>query len=105
MALAKVEEAYRREKETKELVRQAFESFPLHDLQDTLDADEDGTEENRLLPAMNKIWPFLVACFRNRNPVVRDLSLPLLVSLNQHGNHHSKLITFSFCVLLLRGFY
>ncbi|KAM7526892.1 hypothetical protein LguiA_016794 [Lonicera macranthoides] len=69
VALAKVEEAYRHEKKTKELVRQAFESFSLHALQDNLDADEDGTEENRLLPAMNKIWPFLVACFRNRNPV------------------------------------
>ncbi|KAK2972025.1 hypothetical protein RJ640_005045 [Escallonia rubra] len=68
-ALAKVEEAYRHEKATQEVIRQIFELCSLHDLRDALDADEDGAEENRLLPAMNKIWPFFVACVRSRNPV------------------------------------
>jgi hypothetical protein len=47
----------------------------LYRIQDTLDAADEGTDENRLLPAMNKMWPFLVVCIRNRNPVVRGHSL------------------------------
>ncbi|KAI8007626.1 hypothetical protein LOK49_LG07G03659 [Camellia lanceoleosa] len=69
MALAKVEEAYKHERETKEAVERVFELCSFHTLKDTLDAAEDGTDENRLLPAMNKIWPFLVACIRNKNPL------------------------------------
>jgi hypothetical protein len=71
VTLAKVEEAYRHEKETKEAIEEVIRSYSLYQLQDTLDAAEEGTDENRLLPAMNKIWPFLVACVRNKNPVVR----------------------------------
>lgn len=69
VALSKVEEAYRHEKESKKVIGEVFELYSLHNLRDTLDANEDGTEENRLLPAMNKIWPFLIACVRNRNPL------------------------------------
>ncbi|XP_059666693.1 uncharacterized protein LOC132312369 [Cornus florida] len=69
LALAKLEEAYKREKETKEVLERVFELCSYHHLQDALEASETGTDENRLLPAMNKIWPFLVACFRNMNPV------------------------------------
>lgn len=67
LALAKIEEAYKLEKETKDSLDQAFDRFMLHNLQDTLDASQDEATENRVLPAMNKIWPFLVACVRNRN--------------------------------------
>lgn len=67
--LAKVEEAYRHEQETKEAIGEMLESCSLYELKDTLDASEDGNTENRLLPAMNKLWPFLVACVRNRNTV------------------------------------
>ncbi|GJT99647.1 hypothetical protein Tco_1109986 [Tanacetum coccineum] len=42
---------------------------------DTLDAENDGTDKNRLLPVMNKIRLFLIACIRNRKPLVRTLSL------------------------------
>ncbi|CAL5402515.1 unnamed protein product [Camellia sinensis] len=69
MALAKVEEAYKHERETKEAVERVLELCSFHTLKDTLDAAEDGTDENRLLPAMNKIWPFLVACIQNKNPL------------------------------------
>ncbi|KAL2475889.1 ARM repeat superfamily protein [Abeliophyllum distichum] len=69
VALAKVEEAYKHESKTKEAIEGFIHSWSLHTLQDTLDAPEDETGENRLLPAMNKIWPFLVACVRNKNPV------------------------------------
>ncbi|XP_047335958.1 uncharacterized protein LOC124939537 [Impatiens glandulifera] len=68
-ALASVEEAYRHEKETKEACETAFECCSFYNLKDTLDTSEDVNDENRLLPAMNKIWPFLVSCFRNRNPL------------------------------------
>uniref|UniRef100_A0A5B6YNE8 TELO2-interacting protein 1 n=1 Tax=Davidia involucrata TaxID=16924 RepID=A0A5B6YNE8_DAVIN len=69
VAVAKVEDAYRHEKETKEAIERVFQLCSYHHLQDTLDAAEDGNDENRLLPAMNKIWPFLVACVQNKNPV------------------------------------
>ena len=80
LALAKVEEAYKHEKETKEAIEQVFELCSYHNFKDTLDSTEDGTNENRLLPAVNKIWPFLVACVRNKNPVVCDLLLHSLFS-------------------------
>ncbi|KAI8553189.1 hypothetical protein RHMOL_Rhmol06G0324700 [Rhododendron molle] len=69
LALAKVEEAFKQERETKEAVKQVCELCSFHSLSDTLDAFDDETDENRLLPAMNKIWPFLVACIRNKNPL------------------------------------
>lgn len=76
-ALAKVEEAYKHEKETKEAVEEVIRWCSFYQIQDKLDAADEGTDENRLLPAMNKIWPFLVVCIRNRNPVVRGHSLLL----------------------------
>lgn len=70
MALAKVEAAYKYEREIKEATEEALQSLSLYELKDTSDATEEGADENRLLPAMNKIWPFLVTCIQNRNPVV-----------------------------------
>ncbi|KAL3637600.1 hypothetical protein CASFOL_018768 [Castilleja foliolosa] len=67
IVLAKVEEAYKHESETKEAIEGVIQSFSFHNLMDTLGAAEDETQENRLLPAVNKIWPFLVACFRSNN--------------------------------------
>ncbi|KAK4386809.1 hypothetical protein Sango_2551500 [Sesamum angolense] len=69
MVLAKVEEAYKHESEMKEAIEQVIHSCSFHNLLDTLGAAEDETGESRLLPAMNKIWPFLVACFRSKNLV------------------------------------
>ncbi|CAI9784039.1 unnamed protein product [Fraxinus pennsylvanica] len=69
LALAKVEEAYKHESKTKEAIGEFIRSCSFHILQDTLDAVENETVENRLLPAMNKIWPFLVSCVQNKNPV------------------------------------
>lgn len=75
MALAKVEEAYSHERDTKEAIEEVIQSRSLYQLQDTLDAADDGSDENRLLPAINKIWPFLVACVQNKNnPVVSLVS-------------------------------
>lgn len=75
LALAKVEAAYKDEREIKEAIEEALESLSYYHLKDTLDATEEGADENRLLPAMNKIWPFLVTCIQNRNPVVSNPSL------------------------------
>ncbi|KAI5332614.1 hypothetical protein L3X38_022743 [Prunus dulcis] len=69
MSLAKVEEAYRHERAAKEAIEEVIESYSLYYLQDMLDAADEGADENRLLPAMNKIWPFLVICIQNKNPV------------------------------------
>ncbi|XP_061950119.1 uncharacterized protein LOC133673379 [Populus nigra] len=92
VTLAKVEEAYRHEKETKEAIEEVIRSYSLYQLQDTLDAAEEGTDENRLLPAMNKIWPFLVACVRNKNPVAvrRCLSVISSVVLICGGDFFSR---------------
>ncbi|KAL5746593.1 hypothetical protein ACOSP7_027739 [Xanthoceras sorbifolium] len=81
--LAKVEEAYKREKETKEAIEEELQSSSLYHLQDTLDATEDGKDENRLLPAVNKIWPFLVVCVRSRNPVTVRRCLSVVSSVVQ----------------------
>lgn len=67
--LAKVEEAFKLEKETKEGIEEVASLCSFYNLKDILDAAEEGTDENVLLPAMNKIWPYLVACVRNRIPV------------------------------------
>lgn len=69
MALSKVEAAYKYEKGSKELIEQIVDLCSYHHLRDTLDVAEESADENRLLPAMNKIWPFLVICVRNKNPV------------------------------------
>ncbi|KAJ8761187.1 hypothetical protein K2173_001243 [Erythroxylum novogranatense] len=68
--LAKVEEACTYDKETKEIIGEILHLNSLHEAQDTLDACDEGTDGNRLLPAMNNIWPFLVVCVQNRDPVV-----------------------------------
>lgn len=70
-----MEEAYRHEKETKEEIEEVLRSSSMYHLQDNLDAAEDGADENRLLPAMNKLWPFLVICIRSDNPVVSNTLL------------------------------
>ncbi|CAN8233709.1 unnamed protein product [Cochlearia groenlandica] len=69
VALARVEEAYRAETETKETMEEVIEFASFYQLKAYMNATDDGADENRLLPAINKIWPFLVACIRNRNPV------------------------------------
>ncbi|KAL9226055.1 hypothetical protein vseg_001908 [Gypsophila vaccaria] len=69
MTLAKVEEAYAHEKETKEAIVEVAYLCSFYHLNDILEATDEGADENRLLPAMNKIWPFLVACIRNKIPV------------------------------------
>uniref|UniRef100_A0A1J3EZ89 TELO2-interacting protein 1-like protein n=1 Tax=Noccaea caerulescens TaxID=107243 RepID=A0A1J3EZ89_NOCCA len=69
VALAKVEEAYRAETETKETMEEVIEFASFFQLKDFMNATDDGADENRLLPAVNKIWPFFVSCIRNRNPV------------------------------------
>lgn len=45
----------------------------LDELLDNMDAAED-VDENRLLPAMNKLWPYLVICLENKISVVRFLT-------------------------------
>ncbi|KAL8136555.1 hypothetical protein V2J09_002556 [Rumex salicifolius] len=67
--LSFVEAAYKFEKQTKEAMKEVASLCSFFHLEDTLDAADEGTDENRLLPAVNKIWPFLVACARNRNPL------------------------------------
>ncbi|GMI88663.1 hypothetical protein like AT1G79190 [Hibiscus trionum] len=81
--LEKVEEAYRFEKETIEAVEEELQSRSLYQLKDNLTAADDSAVENRLLPAMNKIWPFLVVCVQQKNTVVVRRCLSVVSSVVQ----------------------
>lgn len=74
ISLAKVEEAYEHEKQTKAAIEEAMQLLLLNDLQDTIDATDE-VDENRLLPAMNKIWPYFILCLKNKISVVSYLVL------------------------------
>nr|GFA45970.1 polyprotein, putative [Tanacetum cinerariifolium] len=54
-----------------------------HDLADTLDAENDKIDKKGLLPAMNKIWLFLIACIQNRKPLVAVLEMIAEISGNK----------------------
>ncbi|WJX17050.1 hypothetical protein P8452_07005 [Trifolium repens] len=108
LAIAKVQSAYKHEREIKEAIVEALESLSLYQLKDTLDATEEEADENRLLPAMNKIWPFLVTCIQNRNPVAVRRCLNVISNVVQicggdfftrrfhtDGTHFWKLLTTS----------
>ncbi|KAH9677086.1 ARM repeat superfamily protein [Citrus sinensis] len=83
VTIAKVEEAYRHEKETKEEIEEVLRSSSMYHLQDNLDAADDGADENRLLPAMNKLWPFLVICIQSNNPVAVRRCLSVISNVVQ----------------------
>ncbi|XP_029124724.1 uncharacterized protein LOC109818627 isoform X2 [Cajanus cajan] len=108
LALAKVESAYKHEREIKEATEEVLQSLSLYQLKDTLDVNEEGADENRLLPAMNKIWPFLVTCIQNRNPVAIRRCLNVISNVvpvcggdfftrrfHTDGTHFWKLLTTS----------
>ncbi|KAM0934113.1 hypothetical protein DsansV1_C32g0220571 [Dioscorea sansibarensis] len=64
-SLAKVEEAYKHEKETKVAIEKVIQLYASNGQEDTMGVDDDA-DENRLLPAMNKIWPYLILCIKNK---------------------------------------
>ena len=68
ISIAKVEEAYKCENRSKGVIEEAIQFLSFDELDDT-DASED-VDENRLLPAMNKLWPYLIICLRNKVSVV-----------------------------------
>ncbi|KAL6642631.1 hypothetical protein ACP70R_020812 [Stipagrostis hirtigluma subsp. patula] len=72
VSIAKVEEAYKCENRSKAVIEEAIQFLSFDEFLDATDATED-VDENRLLPAMNKLWPYLVICLRNKIsvPVVR----------------------------------
>ncbi|XP_066323908.1 uncharacterized protein, partial [Miscanthus floridulus] len=65
ISIAKVEEAYKCECQSKGVIEEAIQFLSFDELLDGTDATED-VDENRLLPAMNKLWPYLVICLRNK---------------------------------------
>lgn len=60
---------------------------------------DDSTSENRLLPAVNKVWPFLVFCVQQRNTVVNNIH-----SFYSAKSPRSSIIT-NFKLILLLVFY
>ncbi|KAG8092661.1 hypothetical protein GUJ93_ZPchr0012g21605 [Zizania palustris] len=65
ISIAKVEEAYKCESQCKTVIKEAIQLLSLDEFHDDLDATED-VDENRLLPALNKLWPYLVICLKNK---------------------------------------
>ncbi|XP_065009722.1 uncharacterized protein LOC135639758 isoform X2 [Musa acuminata AAA Group] len=70
VSLAKVEEAYKHEKQTKAAIWEAVQLLSLNDLKDGMEAADEEADENRVLPAMNIIWPYLILCLKNKVSVV-----------------------------------
>jgi len=68
ISIAEVEEAYKCENRSKGVIEEAIQFLSFDELDGT-DATED-VDENRLLPAMNKLWPYLIICLRNKVSVV-----------------------------------
>lgn len=66
--MAKVEEAYRHELASRDAITHAIQSC--HDLEDNADTTDGDADENRLLPAVNKIWPHMVQCVKGKNFLV-----------------------------------
>ncbi|CAL4932443.1 unnamed protein product [Urochloa decumbens] len=86
ISIAKVEEAYKCENRSKGVIEETIQILSFDELLDGTDASED-VDENRLLPAMNKLWPYLVICLRNKIsvPVVRKCTEVLSKSISMSG--------------------
>jgi hypothetical protein len=69
VSIAKVEEAYKCEIESKAVISEVVQLLSLDELLDDMDSAED-VDENRLPPAMNKLWPYFVICLKNKISVV-----------------------------------
>uniref|UniRef100_N1QRB9 TTI1 N-terminal TPR domain-containing protein n=1 Tax=Aegilops tauschii TaxID=37682 RepID=N1QRB9_AEGTA len=74
VSIAKVEDAYKCENETKAVIKEAVQQLSLDELLDDMDTAED-VDGNRLLPAMNKLWPYLVICLKNKISMVQFLHI------------------------------
>lgn len=66
-SIANVEAAFKHEKKTKAGILKAIDLLSLNELEDR---EEDESDENRLLPAMHKLWPYLIICLKNKLSVV-----------------------------------
>jgi hypothetical protein len=69
VCIAKVEEAFKCENRSKPVIEDTIQFLSFDELLDDTDATEDA-DENRLLPAMNKLWPYMIICLRNKISVV-----------------------------------
>ncbi|XP_057818002.1 uncharacterized protein LOC131031017 isoform X1 [Cryptomeria japonica] len=68
--LSIIEEALVKEKESREAIEWVANEYSFLTLQDTLNRVDAGKDGNMLLPAMNKVWPFLVVCLKHTQPQV-----------------------------------
>jgi hypothetical protein len=69
ICITKVEEAFKCENRSKPVIEDTIQFLSFDELLDDTDATEDA-DENRLLPAMNKLWPYMIICLRNKISVV-----------------------------------
>lgn len=68
--LAMIEEAFRNETESREAIEWVAKQFSFYTLQDSINSVDAVNDGNRLLPAMNKIWPYLIVCLKHTKPQV-----------------------------------
>jgi hypothetical protein len=72
--IANVEAAFKHENKIKAGILKAIDLLSLNELEDR---EEDESDENRLLPAMNKLWPYFIIRLKNKFSVV-SMSLVIL---------------------------
>lgn len=68
--LAMIEEALRNEAESREGIEWVAKQFSFYTLQDSINSVDAVNDGNRLLPAMNKIWPYLLVCLKHKKSQV-----------------------------------
>ncbi|KAK3157237.1 hypothetical protein QOZ80_2AG0118110 [Eleusine coracana subsp. coracana] len=86
ICIARVEEAFKCENQSKAVIEEAIQFLSFDELLDGTEVTED-VDENRLLPAMNKLWPYLIICLRNKIsvPVVRKCTEVLSRAISISG--------------------
>ncbi|KAH9302064.1 hypothetical protein KI387_013647, partial [Taxus chinensis] len=66
--LSIIEEALNNEKKSREAIEWVADQFSFFTLQDILNRIDSGKDGIKLLPAMNKVWPYLVVCLKHTQP-------------------------------------
>ncbi|KAJ3681678.1 hypothetical protein LUZ60_014251 [Juncus effusus] len=64
-SIGNVESAHKTERKSKAGIMKAIDLLAFNEMNEDA-REEDESDENRLLPAMNRLWPFLIICLKNK---------------------------------------
>lgn len=108
--LAMIEEALKNETESREAIEWVAKQFSFHTLQDSINSLDAVNDGNRLLPAMNKIWPYLIVCLKHTKPQVAVRCMGVIGHVvrvcggdffirrfKTDGSHFFRLLSLGFC--------